>query len=91
MTNWSPHLPHNHKAIILCSSVEPLYANTSLRSLDTAMRVLQYLKSSPCQGIVLPKNNNLQLVVFYHSNWASCSITQKSTSGYLMKLGNAPI
>lgn len=58
---------------------------------DAAMRVLRYLKSSPGQGIVLPKNNDIQLVAFCDSDWASCPITRKSTSGYLMKLGNIPI
>lgn len=35
---------------------------------DATIRVLRYLKSSPGQGIVLPKNNNLQLVAFCDSD-----------------------
>ncbi|KAI5441086.1 hypothetical protein KIW84_010519 [Lathyrus oleraceus] len=58
---------------------------------NATIRVLRYLKSSPGQGIVLPKNNNLQLVSFCDSDLASCPITSKSTSGYLMKLGKTPI
>lgn len=65
---------------------EPLQAHW-----EAAMRVLRYLKSSPGQGIILPKENNLELVGFCDSDWAACPLTRRSTSGYLMKLGEAPI
>lgn len=55
------------------------------------MRVLRYLKSSPGQGIILPKDNDLQLVGYCDSDWASCPLTRRSTTDYLMKLGSAPI
>jgi hypothetical protein len=58
---------------------------------DAAMRVLRYLKSTPGQGILLPKENDLQLMAYCDSDWASCPLTRRSTSGYLMKLGSAPI
>lgn len=58
---------------------------------DAAMHVLRYLKSSPGQGIILPKDNDLQLVGYCDSDWASCPLTRRSTTGYLMKLGSAPI
>ncbi|PNY16822.1 retrovirus-related Pol polyprotein from transposon TNT 1-94 [Trifolium pratense] len=58
---------------------------------DAAMRVLRYLKFTPGQGIILPKENDLQLVAYCDSDWASCPLTRRSTSGYLMKLGSAPI
>ncbi|PNX89752.1 putative copia-type protein [Trifolium pratense] len=65
---------------------EPLQAHW-----EAAMRVLRYLKSSPGQGIILPRENNLELVGFCDSDWASCPLTRRSTSGYLMKLGEAPV
>lgn len=58
---------------------------------DAALRVLRYLKSSPGQGIVLPKDNDLQLTAYCDSDWASCPLTRRSITGYLMKLGTAPI
>lgn len=58
---------------------------------DAATRVLRYLKFSPGQRIILPPYTNLQLVGYYDSDWASCPITRNSISGYLMKLGSAPI
>ncbi|GAU27524.1 hypothetical protein TSUD_147180 [Trifolium subterraneum] len=65
---------------------EPLQAHW-----EAAMRVLRYLKSSPGQGIILPKENNLELVGFCDSDWAACPLTRRSISGYLMKLGEAPV
>lgn len=58
---------------------------------NAAMRVLRYLKSSPGQGIILPKDNDLHLVGYCDSDWASCPLTRRSVSGYLMKLRSAPI
>nr|KYP44593.1 Copia protein [Cajanus cajan] len=55
---------------------------------DVAMHVLQYLKSSPGSGIILPSENDLQLVAFCDSDWASCPLTRRSVFGYLMKLGS---
>uniref|UniRef100_A0A151UGU2 Copia protein n=1 Tax=Cajanus cajan TaxID=3821 RepID=A0A151UGU2_CAJCA len=51
------------------------------------MRVVRYLKSFPSQGIILPKENDLNLVGYSDSDWASCPITRRSITGYLMKLG----
>lgn len=58
---------------------------------DAAMRLLRYLKSSPGQGILLPRDNNLKLVAYSDSDWASCPITRKFVTGYLTKLGTTPI
>lgn len=58
---------------------------------DAAMRVLRFLKSSPGQGIIFPKENDLTLVAYCDSDWASCPLTRKSTTGFLMKLGSAPV
>lgn len=58
---------------------------------DAIILVLKYLKFSPGQGIVLPKDNNLELTAYCDSDWASCPLTRKSVTGYLMKLGSAPI
>ncbi|PNX56197.1 putative copia-type protein, partial [Trifolium pratense] len=58
---------------------------------DAAMLVLRYLKSAPGQGIIIPKDNDLKLVAYCDSDYASCPLTRRSISGYLMKLGAAPI
>ena len=56
---------------------------------DAAMRVPHYLKSSPGQSILLPAQNNLQIFVYCDSNWATCWMSRQSTTGYLVKLGDA--
>lgn len=58
---------------------------------DTTMRVLRYLKSCPRLGIILPREKDLKLVAYCDSDWAACPLTRRSASGYLMKLGSAPI
>lgn len=58
---------------------------------NAAMKVLRYLKSSPGQGIILPKDNNLKLTAYCDLDWAACPLTRRSISGYLMKLGTTPI
>lgn len=58
---------------------------------EAAMRVLRYLKSSPGQGIILPKENDLKLTAYCDSDFASCPLTRRSVSGFLMKLGAAPL
>lgn len=58
---------------------------------NAALRVLRYLKSSPDKGIILPRDNELKLYAYCDSDWASCPLTRKFVTGYLMKLGNVPI
>ena len=58
---------------------------------DAAIRVLRYLKSSPGRGILLPAKNTLQMSVYCDSALATCSMTRQSVTGYLVKLGNAPV
>jgi len=45
-------------------------------------RVLRYIKASPAHGVFFPCENNLQLKAFSDSEWASCDLTRKSTTGY---------
>ncbi|XP_050890595.1 uncharacterized mitochondrial protein AtMg00810-like [Lathyrus oleraceus] len=58
---------------------------------DAAMHVLRYLKSSLEQGIIIPRDNDLRLVAYCDSNYASCPLTRRSVSGYVIKLGTTPI
>lgn len=58
---------------------------------NAALRVLMYLKATAGHGIILPKNNNLQLTTYLDYDWAACPLTRRSITGYLMQLGTAPI
>ena len=58
---------------------------------NAAMRLLCYLTFCPGQGIFLPASNPLHLQAYSDSDWASCPMTHRSVTGYLLKLGLAPI
>ncbi|KAK2985171.1 hypothetical protein RJ640_011992 [Escallonia rubra] len=59
--------------------------------LDVAHRLMHYLKGSPAQGISLHTKFDLTLKAFCDSNWASCPMTRRSTTGYCIFLGSSPI
>ena len=58
---------------------------------DAALRVVRYLKGSPGQGILLPSNCDLRLTGWCDSDWASCPLTRRSLTGWIVFLGGSPI
>ena len=58
---------------------------------DAALRVVRYLKGNPGQGILLRADCDLQLSAWCDSDWASCPLTRRSITGWLVFLGNSPI
>nr|GEW42603.1 hypothetical protein [Tanacetum cinerariifolium] len=59
--------------------------------LDAVHRVLRYLKSTPGQGVLLPRIGGYNLNVYCHSDWLGCLYTRRSKIGYILLLGGAPI
>lgn len=59
--------------------------------MNAAMRVLRYLKATPAQGILLPKEGDANLIAYTDSDWLGCPDTRRSRTGYLLLLGGAPI
>ena len=56
-----------------------------------AMHVLRYLKRAPGEGILLSKSSSTQLNAYCDSDWESCPVSRKSTTGYEILLGKSPI
>lgn len=59
--------------------------------MQAAKRVLRYLNASPGQGLLLAHNCTAKLTAYCDSDWASCPISCRSTTGFRILLGNSPI
>ena len=59
--------------------------------LEAAHRVLRYIKGTPGQGIMLPASGELQVTAYCDADWARCLDTRRSTTGFCVFLGGAPV
>ncbi|XP_022014725.1 uncharacterized mitochondrial protein AtMg00810-like [Helianthus annuus] len=59
--------------------------------MEAATKVLRYLKTTPGQGILIPKEGGTSLTAYCDADWLGCPITRRSRTGYLLLLGGAPI
>lgn len=58
---------------------------------QAATRILRYLKSVPAKGILFSASSSLKLCGFADSDWARCSETRKSVTGFCVLLGSSLI
>lgn len=59
--------------------------------MEAATRVLRYLAGNPGQGILLTSFSAVEIHAFCDSDWASCPVSRRSTTGFCILLGNSPI
>lgn len=59
--------------------------------MQSAKRLLRYLAGSTSQGILLASSSAATLTAYCDSDWASCPISRKSTTGYCILLGESPV
>ena len=59
--------------------------------MQAALHVLKYLRREPSLGILLSKSPTFDLLAYCDADWASCSHTRKSVSGFVVFFGNTLI
>ncbi|XP_071718002.1 secreted RxLR effector protein 161-like [Rutidosis leptorrhynchoides] len=59
--------------------------------MEAATRVLCYLKNIAGQGILLPKEGDMNLEAYCDSDWLGCPFSRRSRTGYFLIFGGAPI
>ncbi|XP_049391249.1 uncharacterized mitochondrial protein AtMg00810-like [Solanum stenotomum] len=59
--------------------------------MEAALRIVRYIKGQPGQGILLSSSQDNKLTTFCDADWASCSLTRKSITGYFIKFGNSVV
>ena len=58
---------------------------------QAAVHVLGYLKSQPTLGVLLHCDPTLSLLAYCDADWAACSHTRRSVTGYVIFLGQSLI
>ena len=53
--------------------------------------LLRYISGTSCQGILLQGVHSLQLTAYSDSDWASCPVSRRSVTGYVVLLDKSPI
>lgn len=66
-------------------------SNPRQSHMDVAIRVLRYLKMTPGQGLFLPAAGNISLDAYCDADWGGCQFTRRSTTGYFITMGGAPV
>ncbi|GJS06409.1 retrovirus-related pol polyprotein from transposon TNT 1-94 [Tanacetum coccineum] len=65
--------------------------NPTFVHMQAVKHLLRYLLNAPGQGILLANSSAVHLTAYCDSDWASCPMTRRSTTGYCILLGQSPI
>ena len=59
--------------------------------MDTALRIVKYLKQQLGKRVLLSSQGDLAMSAHCDTDWASCPMSRKLLTDYLIKLGNSLI
>lgn len=59
--------------------------------LQAVYHVIHYLKGSPGQGLLFSASSSLRLTAFSDADWGGCLETRRSTTGYMVFIGDSLI
>ena len=54
---------------------------------DSVIRILHYIKGTPCQGVLYENKGHTQIVGYCDADWAGSPTDRRSTSGYCVFIG----
>ncbi|XP_071718090.1 uncharacterized mitochondrial protein AtMg00810-like [Rutidosis leptorrhynchoides] len=78
----------------ICYTVQLLsqfMQNPTSVHMQAVKHLLRYLLLAPNQGIILANRSAVQLKAYCDSDWASCPMTRRSTTGFCILLGDSPL
>ncbi|XP_055814230.1 secreted RxLR effector protein 161-like [Solanum dulcamara] len=59
--------------------------------MEATLRIVKYLKQQPVKEVLLSSNGSLLMTAYCDADRASCPMSRRSVTGYLIKLGNSLI
>ncbi|XP_075079789.1 uncharacterized protein LOC142165045 [Nicotiana tabacum] len=71
----------------LSASSETIYAKAKTH-LNTAMRIVKYIKGSLGLGVFLKRGETYTLIAYCDSDWVVCPNTRRSITSYVVKMGD---
>ncbi|XP_019225471.1 PREDICTED: uncharacterized protein LOC109207043, partial [Nicotiana attenuata] len=58
---------------------------------QAALHALRYIRNDPSLGLFFSSEQSFQILSYCDADWASCSDTRRSVSGFFLTMGNCPI